>query len=572
MSHEEIIMSLKVKSLSAAIVAAGAMLAGSAFAINVGDTPDLEIWMSGASAQDALIQGLFPTLCLDTPITFTDTAGKAGVDFSAFFCTMDGTKVTGLSGTKKVLLHKRSRGGSAWGVAPVALAGVAGQTLARVNVSQMEISFTGPSGGNVPGNNCALDSGTRYVCNPNNTVDRISDAGVSDVEPAMFVGPNLIPVGTDYGTVAGDAGTFPLSSAQLGKLKISPMSAVTFGVVVTKDLRDALQRAQGKTPSDDSVDQMPSLTTQQIRSLFTGAVYDWGQFSALKQGGNPANAADWLPLTDPLFHPATTLTDSTVNICRRDPGSGTQAQFNARFLDAPCNASAIPVVSEATLPSPTSRHISISNGTTSTVFADNSARDDVSPGAPVVHETAASGDLTNCLNDLENNVNGGGHYWGIGLQGVTSANAAFRFVAVDGVTPTLNNVASGKYHDWAANTIQYLKSVDAGGTGAGVFGVVLTGDKQKIIDKIIASASSPTLLDSAVNKANGNITGVTKVGALALSTKGFAPSTPYAISNPVLPISTQGPALSSTPNTCRPSTLDGINSVKLEIISSTSNN
>jgi len=551
----------KMKVLSAAVIAAGSMLSSGAFAILPTDTPTLDLWISGASAQDALLAGLVPSLCDDTPLTYTDTAGKAGVDFSAYFCTMSSAKVPGLVGTQKVLVHKRSRGGSAWGVAPVALAGVAGQSLAAVNVSQMEISFSG-AGGTVTGNNCKLDSGTRYVCNPANLVDKISDAGVSDVEPTMFIGSNLIPVGPDYGTVAGDAGTVALTSSQFAKLKVSPMSAVTFGVVVTTDLRNTLQKAQGKNVGSDAIADMPSLTSTQIRSLFSGAISDWSQFNVFDSTSSTWKTLDQLT--------SSTLATTVVNVCRRDSGSGTQAQFNAHFLHNPCAGSA------ALLPAPdnsfTSRHIAYlpagaAAGLTS-IDAFDSAINDAGPGASLVHEGSASGDLTACLRDLENGRPSvaAGKAWGIGIQGVTSADPSFRFVAIDGVTPTLNNVASGKYFDWAVNSIQYLQSADGGAQAA-----ALSGNKKIIVDRIIANASTPTLLNSLVNKANANIVGPTKLGALALSTKGFIPNTPFLDTNPVLPISTTGIATSDSVNTCRPATLDGINGVNQEIISAGSN-
>ena len=557
----------KMKVLSAAVIAAGSMLSSGAFAVLPTDTPTLDLWISGASAQDALLAGLVPSLCDDTPLTYTDTAGKAGVDFSAYFCTMSAAKVPGLVGTQKVMVHKRSRGGSAWGVGPVALAGVAGQPLNAVNVSQMEISFT--TGGSVTGNNCKVDTtlaaGTRYVCNALNLLDKVSDAGVSDVEPSMFTGPNLIPVGADYGTVIGDAGTFSLTPAQLSKLKVSPMAAVTFGVVVTKDLRDTLQKAQGIVTTSaadaDTVAKMPSLTSTQIRSLFSGAISDWSQFTVFDTTSSTWKTLDQLT--------SSTLATTGVNVCRRDSGSGTQAQANAHFLRAPCGNGLNPVTDN----SPTSLHIAYlpagaAAGLTS-VNAFDSAINDATPGLALVHEGSASGDLTACLRDLENGNPSiaAGKAWGIGIQGVTSADPAFRFVAIDGVTPTLNNVASGKYYDWAVNSIQYLQSADGGAAAS-----ALSGNKKIIVDKIIASASSPSLLNTLVNKANANITGPTKLGALALSTKGFAPSTPsFVDTNPVLPISTKGADTTAAVNTCRPATLDGINGVTQEIISAGSN-
>lgn len=560
-------------------LAVSTLVTSGAFALNATDIPDIDLWISGSSAQDwgfyktIVTAAGFPSswggMCADTPIIFTDTAGVyPGVDYSAYFCTMDESKVTGLSGTKKVMIHKRSEGGSAWGVGPVALAGVAGQSISRVDVKQMQISFG--TGNGTFNNNChqdteaPFDDGFHYVCSKAVTDNRLSDAGISDVEPQMFAGfPNLIPVGSDYDTVAGDAGTSPLSASALAKLSINPMSAMTFGIVVTKDLRDALQQAQGKTVGSDAVDQMPSLTSIQIRSLFTGAIYDWSQFNAL----DPMSGI-WKPLTDGAFH-TSVLADTHVNICRLDPGSGMQALFNAHFLGAPCDGSA--ALTPLADNSSSSSHVKIGG----LVQSDVAARDDGSPGTAIVHEMSTSGDVTQCLTELETTPTTGsanGKFWGIGIQVVTSANKNFRFVAIDGVAPTLNNVASSKYFYWGANTLQYRSQVETGAVG-----VVLSGDKLKIVQKLTTKLSMPAMVDGNVNKANPNITGVTKVGALALSSLGFVPNIPYDATHyppgplPVLPISTKDYDMGSSPNTCRKATLDGQNGVNLEILSPSTN-
>jgi hypothetical protein len=53
---------------------------------------------------------------------------------------------------------------------------------------------------------------------------------------------------------------------------------------------------------------------------------------------------------------------------------------------------------------------------------------------------------------------------------------------------------------------------------------------------------------------------------MALSSKGYVPSTPYSATNPVMPVARQTVDLSSTASTCRFPVLDGVNGVNLEMI------
>lgn len=552
-------MFIRMKTLAAAVVAAGSLVANHAFAIAITDTPTLELWLAGSSAQDPLLAALVPTLCDDAPITFTDTAGQAGVSHSAYFCTMSSAKIAGFSGPQKVLIHKRSTGGSIFGVAPVARSGIAGQTLATAGVTQMEISFT--TGGTVVGNNCKLDSGSRYVCNPANTVNRIVDAGISDVEPALFIGPNLVPVGPDYGTVSGSPGTAALTNAELLKLKTNTMSATTYGIVVTKDLRNALQKAQGKTIGSDAVADMPSMTSAQIRTIFAAGVGDWSQFNVFDAASNL-----WRPLTELA---TSTLATTTINVCRGNPGSGTQAVFNAQIMGQPCGGSNPLAYPDTTI---SSRHVAYlptgaAQGQTS-VDAFEAAINDSGPGIPTVNETATSGDLTACMRDLENGRASVavGKAWGIGFQPILAADPSFRFIAIDGVTPTWNNVAASNYTFWGVSSVVYLQSADSG-----ALATALAGNKKLIADKLVALGSDPAQLNTLVNKANANIVGPTKLGMMALSTKGFMPSTPYSPTNPVLPVTRQGISGDMTYSTCRQPNVDGAHGPNLEMIAPSPN-
>lgn len=507
---------MKLKALTTAVMTAGALLANSAFALHPNDPIDLHIYVAGASAQDKALQTMATKLCDTSGSNSLDIFSDSGLSkpegssYSAISCTMTAAKVPGLSGTKNVMIHKRSAGGSAWGVGPVAAANANDR-----KIQQMVIA--GNCGAGSVGNVTINGVSTRvWSCNKAITEEApTTDAGISDVEPAMFSKiSNLIPIGAAYGTVSGDPGTFPVPQQDIDSLTVVGMSSVTFGVPVTKNLRDALQLAQGKTVGSDAPADMPSLSKEQITSLFTGAVGTWNNFKVLDNA-----TSTWVGLNQ--LTGVTVPATARVNICRRVPGSGTQAQFNALFLNDGCAEGALTVRADNT---PSS---GITGGTGVTTQPIGSG--------VVVHENNGSGDLDSCLNNLQD-----GNIWGIGLQSLEKGSDKYRFVAIDGVAPTLQNVATNKYWDWAANSIQWR--TDA-----------VTGDKLTILSKIAAEISNPTDLAALNATFNPRITGA-NVGLLALNTNGspkYTASIPFATSNPVMTVTRNGIAGTSAPNTCR---------------------
>jgi len=458
------------KKLTLAVSAA--MISTSAFALAPTETPDIEIFMSGASAQDKGIAALFDDLCVaGTLDTYLDVANpaKPGKAHSAFFCNIDSNKVAGLSITNpKVLFHKRSAGGSAQGVNPV--------------IDEQAIDAMVINNGNCTP---AATAGT-YDCTvvkaDGDLIEVVSDAGVSDVNPEMFVGVN-----TPAGSAEIDA------ALVASKLEVKGAAALVFGVPVTTTLRDALQQAQfGTTDAcvgSDTEACMPNLTSNQVASIISGNVKNWNQFYV---GGTPlTSVASVIP------------TDTKVNVCRRTNGSGTQAQMNAKFLNYPCTAGALEPAA------------------TGNIFL-----------GPKIHLNSGSGDVTLCLNDLNNGTNDSGvnaalaTAWAVGVQSTEkNANLAddFRFVKIDGYAPTLENAAAGRYMDVVEQTFQWRKA----GTNP------LTGDKLAVVSTIAANASSPTILATTLNTKFNHPWG--QAGYMALTTNGFTTSLPFDATNPVTP-------------------------------------
>jgi hypothetical protein len=237
---------------------------------------------------------------------------------------------------------------------------------------------------------------------------------------------------------------------------------------VTTNLYRSLQLAQGKdsttTASDttlsttvtgvvvqvnDNEANMPSLGKDVIGSLFSGLVSDW---SVLK---TPAGGAlSGLP------------GDTAVYVARRVATSGTQKGSElflfggtpkegivtgaCAFLPASCNTAALGMVTSP-------NHNLNPNGDPETNCS--------AQGGITVFEGSGSGNVRNCL-ALHNT----GARWAIGILSTESPYAAtngWRFVKIDGQSPSLLNVFYNRYKNWVEQTIQkpqYAITSDAGNT------------------------------------------------------------------------------------------------------------
>jgi hypothetical protein len=282
-------------------------------------------------------------------------------------------------------------------------------------------------------------------------------------------------------------------------MDISTMNAVIFGVPVTKALYEALQVAQGKTVGLEDEDNMPSLSSSQINALITGSLKRWDNL--VIDGVALTSYPGVTPPTFDFFPPANN--NPLVHICRRVPGSGTQAQMNAVFANTPCAEGVAPT----------------SRAPGSPIFG------------PIVVENSGSGDVDTCLIGKQN-----ANKWAIGVQSLENEKAEYNFVKVDGVAPTLKNVAENKYRDWVETSIQWRKESIGGPSG----------DVLDILKKIASDASTPDSLDAL------NVTLVHGFGIgayLALNTNGHVPTYPHDDANPVT-TATHAPL--GVPNSCQP--------------------
>lgn len=262
---------------------------------------------------------------------------------------------------------------------------------------------------------------------------------------------------------------------------------------VSLDLRNALQAVQfdsannchplnanytadsdpgtaGVQPWSETQACMPNLTSTEIRSLLTGGIPNWNNLMVTNPAA-PAGAKISLAAHPDVIALGTAPADKKVQICRRVPGSGTQAQSNAIFLNWPCDT---------------------------TVSLPLTAPGNPALG-PVVAENSGSSDVSRCLDDFNDGSNASGKNaaltkrWAIGINSTeNNTNNAFsyRFTKIDGAPPTIQAVHAGDYQDYAEQSFQYRTSADR------LLNASLASDKTDtltILSHMAAQGNTPTI-------------------------------------------------------------------------------
>ncbi|MEX2480352.1 MAG: hypothetical protein WD928_05760 [Gammaproteobacteria bacterium] len=365
--------------------------------------------------------------------------------------------------------------------------------------------------------NTQTGAGTPFVfynnCDiPNITVNG-GDIGTSDVEPKLFFDVNTPSTGIAW------------TPADTEKVDVKPLAGLAFGLPATKGLRDALQALQFPTTSAchpthpawddvlptsadvagdgtmvaldvaridagsknptadvspalgtatvaDSAECMPNMAKAETTGILTGRLRTWTQIQ--RNGTNLVAAATAAGLPVPSFSANPALNNQRTHVCRRNDGSGTQAQYNAFYLSRPCMSIGGVITAEEP----------VSAGSSNCTYL----------GASVVCNNRGSSDVDRCLDDLENSTNVSGRFggtgpfgpryaWGIGVQS-TEKNAdlgrGYRFVRTDGVVPKIDSVWAADYYDHYEQTCQIRKdnsTIDPaadGPTARAIFDTVCT--------------------------------------------------------------------------------------------------
>ena len=430
-------------SAACALVCAGAQVQAATPATPF-TPPALTIYLSGASAPQGFLGTLAGQLFDAGFYTYYNDAGTPtvtaddGTLYRSYYGTMKTTTDIPLSlRGLNVLITNRAKGGSVWGVNPVARnEAIATMPITAINCPNL-------LGGIYRCAEAGVDPGTGAPTG----AEVIPDFGVSDVEPKMFKDPINVEFGFSQLT-PGEA------------LRITPASSVNIlmmGLPVTNAVANFY------------------ISRASYGAALNGTITTWSGLGAT----TPAGGDD-------------------IVVCRRVPGSGTQAAYNWYFGNFPCGTSSVPATQ------PDTAVVTGGTGTTADPFViDNTT-------GYVVLENSASGDVRNCLTKANT---GGEHKFvsadgktysytfaaGTGALGTLSVdslgkeggnwtfrtfdgagnlNAGTQVVTGTGVAPTKANLIAGNYEFAVELSMQYRKS------GANVLG----GLKKTFVDLFIARA------------------------------------------------------------------------------------
>jgi hypothetical protein len=479
-----------IRIVVAAALAAGAAMSAQAlnistYAGNAGT--NINVYISGSTAVDATllsteILSVAPGgLCAANTI---DVYQIGSPSQRMTYCSA-AAGLTGITAGTPLAIFKESSLGSINGAAPLI-------AVAKGNASG--VSFIDPAklvaaGGDADCAAVVVVPATAKFSQYNNhtacagaitTANIVPTGGVADVEANLL---RTVPGG---GALApNDIST--LISGQAGL-------DVVWGVAVTKNLYYALQAAEHladgtkiaacAAANNDAPACAPSLSKSQVASLYEGTtLVAWNSIAGLNNG-----------------------VDNNTYICRRDVGSGTEASFEAYFLGARCSSSSGVMAAQ-------DGNFVFTSSSTGNVRACLQA---ISQGGTV---TPFNGDFGTTF--PPKTFTGAGR-WAIGilstevkLSDLNAAGDSFRFIAVDGVLPTLENVVNGF---WPYFSTDVFYQIAAGKPGAP------TGGPLSAFNALNAKIGSP-VLTGETNTAFAGVPWVNTGGDLA-------PAGQFAGSNP----------------------------------------
>jgi hypothetical protein len=248
------------------------------------------LYLSGASASSKTL-GAFVIGDNCDPATLSVLWNSAsGSDYRAYACDMKAGNIINAGAADSLVVIKRDKGGSTFGVGPIA--------------TPAKIDFMSLAGCVATGSTPDLNT-PNYTCG--NIEQRYPDAGFSDVEPSILAN-----------NVNGGSGSLAIS----GSLTIKPVFVQLIGVGVNTKLYRALQATQGLTQNDDPANR-PTLDRTFIANAVAGKLNGGGSGKGWGLVVSKAVDAD--------------VDQKQINICRRVNGSGTQAAANIYFQQNPCS-------------------------------------------------------------------------------------------------------------------------------------------------------------------------------------------------------------------------------------------
>ena len=441
------------------------ILAPAAAALPADEQPEIELYISGSSAQDESLENLMrlkdgiegtPNICEEGSLRVY--RGRVdGVRKRAYFCRTS-EHIPGIPAGTRLAVHKSS-GGSGEGVTPVS----SGEAVEFIDLAKLpdtpecrepaRVLYTGDLAAYSLHRDC---SGASKPAVP--------VAGISDIEPELV-------------------------SEVWEPLETRSRSQLVWGLPVTKNLRNALQAVQSKIPSEVPHDHpsreteaaMPTLSHAQVASIFAGTIGSWSQL--LDGDGTPLPESDALAAgpparpdlagTSPGAYRPDPGSGRPVYVCRRIATSGTQAAYEIHYLRARCLADAPEFVAP-------------DDGSSIESGGDVGKLVDRPDPEGRIFAGVGSSDVRACLDAHEKH-----NRWAIGMFSTealgNNASREFRHIRVDGYAPTLKNARDGRWLHVSEPTIQW-RAVESE--------ALMTTADGRVLEFIVSNIGQPRVIRS----------------------------------------------------------------------------
>jgi len=497
-------------------------------------TPNITVYISGAVAVNkAYTQAVTDLLAAPGSLdTFNDVdaaTGSVGSNWTVHYFTGHANLGSGLAG-KKILLVRRTRGGSGYGVIPQ----IANIPLEHLNIVGLPASAWIADGVQGWKQTISSANANKYL------TKKISDGGVIAVDPNILLKPGTenYPDQQNELTTGLPEPIWPLNLTQLptAKFTVIPTSGLAYGIAVTLDLYKVLQAAQkraGSLPKNTTIgsyteSSMPNLNRTVVASLIAGKIGAWDQVKIVDKTDHNSVKS----LTDTSI-----LTDAGVSAPYKESTTG--SNLTPAALGLRNNGAATSVLAYSVfLNYPGVKNAFRPAGKT----ADNAVDEDAS--LPIVKQPIIISDTGALLKDWQNgtnilgfnNVVDGSNFakrWGIAINtadkntSVTTTGSGgdpWRYIRIDGYAPTLENVAAGVYTYWTEGVVLYRTNKTDPNWAL----------KTKLMKTLADGLGSPAIVGKATTTQAWGITGAF---ATTADPRGFTASIPFNTSSPVAPFS-----------------------------------
>jgi PBP superfamily domain len=408
------------------------------------------IHISGASAQrtfweedlNQLTSGTFaapPTTACPAATFIKTTAGlnPPVPDLHSLTCTVQSTHGANLPSSINVgdtiTLNYEAEFGSVWGIAPMISGSVAATTGRRSVTNATVVGYSRDK-----------DTATSGLSAPT-----AIDIAVSDAEPIFWALPDNWPV-SDGVTSNGPNGTGTnnvidiLSIPGQGQPTLAQLQALEATWVEVNGEVFSVVVNNTAAPTNT----ITNLSTQSLRSIFTGKYTNWSQVPEVGSGG-------------------------AIVVCRRDHGSGTQVTSSLYFTQTECggNNGANFQGNAAGAPPRFVSNPQSAAGSNEGVLSQSIAAFESLPFVNNPIENFSTNDITACLNAYPG--------VSIGIRAL-SPSSGYTTLNVDNVQANAHNAASGAYR-YAITTWAFNNSATSqpGSAGAQAISAALISDAQR---------------------------------------------------------------------------------------------